>query len=96
LGLVVRDLDRQLADRFDVPKYIHGVLVTRVDQMSASFDAGVERGAVLLEINREHVGSVADYRRITRSVRGGDILALYLYFPDLDQRKLLTVRVEDR
>jgi S1-C subfamily serine protease len=64
--------------------------------MSSSFDAGVERGVVLLEINREHVESTADYRRLTRAVHPGDVLALYIYFPDLEQRKLVTVRVEDR
>ena len=96
LGLVVRDLDRQTADRLDIPKPLRGVLVTRVEAMSPSFDAGVERGVVLLEINRERVDSAADYRRVARAARPGDVLALYLYFPDLEQRKLVTVRVEGR
>jgi serine protease Do len=96
LGLVVRDLDRQTADRLDIPKPLRGVLVTRVEPMSASFDAGVERGVVLLEINREHVDSMADYRRLARAARPGEVVALYLYFPDLEQRKLVTVRVEAR
>jgi S1-C subfamily serine protease len=64
--------------------------------MSPSFDAGVERGAVLLEINREPVESAADYRRLTRGAHAGDVLLLYIYFPDVEQRKLVTVRVEDR
>jgi S1-C subfamily serine protease len=64
--------------------------------MSPSFDAGVERGVVLLEINREPVESAADYRRLTRAAHAGDVLLLYIYFPDLEQRKLVTVRVEDR
>ena len=96
LGLLVRDLDRQTADRLDLPRPLRGVLVTKVEPMSSSFDAGVERGVVLLEINREHVESTADYRRLTRAVHPGDILALYIYIPDLEQRKLVTVRVEDR
>jgi S1-C subfamily serine protease len=96
LGLLVRDLDRQTAERLYLPKPVHGVLVTRVEPMSPSFDAGVERGVVLLEINREHVESTADYRRLMHAARAGDVLALYLYFPDLEQRRLVTVRVEDR
>jgi serine protease Do len=96
LGLVVRELDRQMADRLDVPRQTRGVVITRVEPMSASFDAGLERGTVLLEINRQRVESVADYRRIARAARPGDVLAMYLYFPDLPQRKLLTVRVEER
>ena len=96
LGLAVRELDRQLADRLEVPKGTTGVLITRVDPTSSSFDAGIERGTVLLEINRQRVESVGDYRRIARAARPGDILTLYIYSPDLDQRQLKTVRVEDR
>jgi hypothetical protein len=51
---------------------------------------------VLLEINRQRVTSVAEYRRIARAVRPGDILTLYLYSPDLEQRQLKTVRVDER
>lgn len=96
LGLNVRDLDRQTAERLDLPKATKGVLITRVEPMSSSFDGGVERGTVLLEINRQRVESVADYRRIARAARPGDILAFYIYSPDLEQRQLKTVRVEDR
>jgi hypothetical protein len=39
---------------------------------------------------------VADYRRIAKGTRVGDILTLYVYVPDLDQRQLKTIRVEER
>jgi serine protease Do len=96
LGLYVRDLDRQTADRLDLPHPVRGVLITRVEALSSSFDAGIERNTVLLEINRQRVDSVADYRRLTRAARAGDILALYVYSPDLSQHQLKTVRVDDR
>jgi serine protease Do len=96
LGLNVRDLDRQTADKLDLPRETHGVLITRVEPMSSSFDSGIDRGAVLLEINRQRVESVADYRRIARAARPGDILTLYLYSPDLEQRQLKTIRVDER
>jgi serine protease Do len=96
LGLNVRELDRQTLDRFELPRQTRGVLITRVDPMSSSFDSGIERGTVLLEINRQRVESVADYRRIARTARPGDILTLWVYSPDLDQRQLKTIRVEDR
>lgn len=96
LGLIVRDIDRQTANRLELPRAIKGVLITRVEPMSASFDAEIERETVLLEINRERVESVADYHRIARAARSGDLLTLYLYVPDLDQHQLKTIRVEDR
>jgi serine protease Do len=96
LGLVVRDLDRQTAERLELPKPMVGVLITRVEPMSSSFDGGIERGTVLLEINRQRVDSVTEYRRLSRAAHPGDILTFYIYSPDLDQRQLKTVRVEDR
>jgi serine protease Do len=96
LGLTVRDIDRQTAERLELPKQVHGVLITRVEAMSSSFDGGIDRGTVLLEINRQRIESTADYRRIARAARQGDILTLYIYAPDLDQRQLKTIRVEER
>jgi serine protease Do len=96
LGLTVRELDRELAERLKLPRPMHGVVIVRVGPMSASFDAGIERGTVLLEVNRQQVESVADYDRVTHAVRPGDVLTLYVYVPELDQRQMKTVRVEER
>src|SRR5262249_2682174 len=96
LGLTVRNLDRRTAERLELPRPIRGVLITRVEPMSAAFDAEIERGTVLLEINRHRVDSAEEYRKIAASAQAGDILALYIYSPDLDQRELKTIRVEDR
>jgi len=96
LGLTVRDLDRQALERLDLPRRTRGVLVTRVEPVSASADSDIERGTVILEINRQPVESAADYRRITHAARPGDILTLWVYPPDLLQRQLKTIRVDDR
>jgi len=64
--------------------------------MSPAFDGGIERGTILLEINRQRIESIGDYRRIARTARPGDIFTLYIYAPDLDQRQLKTIRVDDR
>jgi serine protease Do len=96
LGLSVRDLDRATIDRLELPRGMKGVLITKVEPMSSSFDADLERGNVLLEINRQPVESAAEFKRIARTVRPGDILTLYIYAADLDQRQLKTIRIEDR
>ncbi|MQA30197.1 MAG: Do family serine endopeptidase [Luteitalea sp.] len=96
LGLSVRDLDAAAFNRYDLPKDTRGVLITRVEAMSSSSDAEVQRGTVLLEINRKRIGSVVDYHRFARAVQPGDIVTLYLYAPQIDQRQLKTVRVEER
>jgi serine protease Do len=94
LGLTVRDLDRQTTDRLNLPSAIGGVLITRVEPLGVAFDGGISRGALLLEINRQAVDSVEDYRRISRSVRPGDILTLFVYSPEIAQRQVKTVRTE--
>jgi serine protease Do len=94
LGLSVRDLDRDFAQRFKLPDGMQGVIVSRVEPMSPAFDADVERGHILLEINRHAVRSVEDYRRLTANAKPGDILALYIYKPESDSRTLHTVKIE--
>jgi len=96
LGLTVRDMDRQTAERMRLPNALQGVLIARVEAVSPAFDAAVERGTVLLEMNRQRVETAADYRRIARAARPGDIVTLYVYSPDLEQRQLKTIRVEGR
>jgi S1-C subfamily serine protease len=73
---------------------MQGVVISRVEPMSPAFDAEVERGHVLLEINRHPVRSVDDYRRLTATAKAGDILTLYVYKPENDSRALLTVKIE--
>jgi len=94
IGLSVRDVDRAFAERFKLPEGMQGVVISRVEPMSPAFDADVERGHVLLEINRRPVHSVEDYRRLTANAKPGDILALYIYKPESDSRALHTVKIE--
>jgi len=96
LGLTVRELDAAAFNRLRLPHDTRGVLITRVDPMSATFDSGVQRGSVLLEINRKPILSVADYNRLSAAIRPGDVVALYIYAPDAGQRQLQTVRIDDR
>jgi serine protease Do len=94
LGLSVRDVDDESAARLRLPHGTTGVIVSRVEPMSPAFDAEIERGHVLLEINRQPVRSIEDYRRLTGDVRSGDVLTVYLYRPELDQRTLQTIKVD--
>lgn len=96
LGLTVRDLDAQAFNRYALPSSTRGVLITRVEPLSAASEAGLQRGDVLLEMNRKAVPSVAEYRRAASAARVGDILTLFLYAPEAGQRQLKTLRVDDR
>ena len=94
LGLTVRDIDRSMLGRLEVPDTVQGVLVFRVDPTGAAFSAQLRRGLIITEINRRPVRSVADYQRIVGSARAGDVLAILYYDPTVGQRAVVTVTVE--
>ncbi len=96
LGLTVIEIDENNAHRFDVPEGMTGLLVQRVEPMSAAQDAGIERGQIILEINRQAVDSVARMRRVLEGVPAGDAMAVFIYVPDIDQKNIRTVRMEPR
>jgi serine protease Do len=77
LGLEVRPITPDLARQLNL-KSTDGVIVARVDEGSAAGEAGVQRGDVIREINRQKVKSIADYERLTKDVKDGDRLTVLL------------------
>ena len=96
LGLSLIEIDDSNAHRFDIPSGMTGLLVQRVEPLSVAYDGGIERGSIILEINRQPVNSIAGFRRIVGAARPGDVLAFYLYEPEIPQRAIRTVRTESR
>jgi serine protease Do len=96
LGLTVLEIDVRNAHRFDVPPGMTGLLVQRVEPMSVAQEAGIDRGQIILEVNRQPVDSVADLRRVLESTRPGEALAVFVYIPDIDQKNIRTVRMDPR
>ena len=64
-GVEVTDLDAAARNEFDVPPRVHGALVTDVDSSSASAEAGLAPGDVIMEINHQPVRSADDAVRLT-------------------------------
>jgi serine protease Do len=93
IGLAVRALDPDVARRLKLPRSLRGVVVAGVEPLSPAYDADIERGDVILEINRQPVTSPAEYRRVTTAARPGQVLAFFLLMPG-GQHALRTVRVE--
>jgi serine protease Do len=77
LGLEVRPVTPDLARQLNL-KSTEGVIVARVEEGSAAGEAGVQRGDVIREINRQKVRSMADYERLTKDVKDGDRLTVLL------------------
>jgi serine protease Do len=93
LGIGVREISAEWARRLALPKAIDGVVITEIEPMSPAYDAQIERGQVILEVNRRAIRSVDDFYRMAGAAKPGDALALYLYKPN-GQRELRAVRVD--
>ena len=96
LGLSLREVTESNAHLYDFPAGMTGLQVERVEPLSVAYDAGIDRGSLILEINRQPVNSIAGFRRIVGAAQPGDVLAFYLYEPELEQRAIRTVRTESR
>ncbi len=94
LGLTVRNLDAELLQRMNLPAETRGVLVWRVDPAGVAFDAEIQRGHVLLEVNRQVIQSVEQFRRLLGAAQPGDALTLYVYKPESSGRVLATVKID--
>ena len=49
-----------------------------MDEESAAAEAGLQRGDVIREVNRQRVRSVQDFERVTKDVKDGDRVTVLL------------------
>jgi serine protease Do len=56
-GVTVSDIDAEARKEFELPENVKGVIITQVDPDSPSATAGLRRGDVIHDINREPVTS---------------------------------------
>jgi serine protease Do len=68
-GVAVTDLDSQARQQFNIPEKIKGAVVTQVDPSSASAEAGLKPGDVIMEINRHEVASADDAVKLTEHAK---------------------------
>jgi serine protease Do len=71
LGVSVRTLTKDFADRLDIPADRGGVIVTDVKPQSFAEDIGLDRQMVILEINKQPVKNEDDFKRVTASLKSG-------------------------
>ncbi len=72
-GIKAEDLSAQTMQRFEIQEKTAGVIVTEVETRSPADEAGILPGDIIVEVNRQPVGSMDDYRKITKGARG-DVL----------------------
>jgi serine protease Do len=75
-GVQVEELTSQLRRELDLSSNIHGVVVTDVSPDSPAADAGLRRGDVIEEVNRQPVDSVSEYRGALRRAGNQSLVLL--------------------
>ena len=76
-GLGLQDLTPDLRQELQAPTEIHGALIENIQPGSSADNAGLARGDVILEVNRQPVKSAADVQQALQDVpKGQDALVL--------------------
>jgi serine protease Do len=76
LGLTLRPVTPEMSKQLGLDSDTEGMAVTEVDPSGPAAEAGIDRGDVILEINRKPVSSLDDVRSALSSSEGKPILLL--------------------
>jgi serine protease Do len=68
LGMTVQELTPKIAESLGIEE-THGLIVSDINAGSAAEEAGILRGDIILEINREKIDSVATYRKALQAAQ---------------------------
>jgi serine protease Do len=77
LGLDVRPVTPEIARQLNL-RSPDGVVVLRIEDESPAAEAGIQRGDVISEVNRQRVRGVQDFERATRDLKEGDRVTVLL------------------
>jgi len=73
-GVTVSDLDQDVRQQLKAPENLQGAVVVDVDENSNSAEAGLQKGDVIVEINRQPVTSADDAVKLCKQAKGDEIL----------------------
>jgi serine protease Do len=77
LGITVRNVSADTAERLGLDEKSKGVQVTDVKPDSFADDIGVQAGMIILKVNKQPVNSEDEFRRVTSQLKSGqDIVFL--------------------
>jgi serine protease Do len=73
-GVSVETLTPDIAQQIQVPSSTKGVVVDSVEDGSAAAEAGLQRGDVITQVNRQPVTNESDYNRLINQGKGKSVL----------------------
>lgn len=79
LGFSFSDLNRQLAEQFQLEQWTNGVVVTDIDPNSNAARAGLRAGDIITGVNRVSLKDEDDFKSLLAKIGSGDNLLLRIY-----------------
>ncbi len=73
-GISVQNLTPSIRQQLGLPATVHGVVISDLDPNSPAAESGLQPGDVIQSINRQPVGSLADFNRLAAGAKGEVLL----------------------
>lgn len=77
-GIAVMDLNETISKQLGLGRDEKGVVVIKIDPDSPAEIAGIRKGDVIQEIDRQKIENLNDFNRVSSKIIDGDMVLLYL------------------
>ncbi|MEW6600156.1 MAG: DegQ family serine endoprotease [Nitrospirota bacterium] len=77
-GMSVTDLTRDIAKQLGLSKNDKGVVIVKVDPLSAADEAGLKKGDLIQEVNKKRIRDLNDFNKMLPGIRDGDTVLLFI------------------
>ncbi len=91
VGLKVGDLSSDLREEFNIPDSVAGIVVLQVKSGLQADESGLQRGDVIVEVNKQPAGTALQFELDVKSAPSGQVFLLYVYRDDVYQVLTLSV-----
>lgn len=77
-GITVMDLNAAIAKQLGIDRDEKGVVIVKVEHGSSAEDAGLRKGDVVQEIDRQRINSLNDFNKMASKIRPDDTALLFI------------------
>jgi serine protease Do len=74
----VTELTPGIAKQLGISRDENGVVIVRVEPYSAADEAGLKKGDVVQEMNKNSVNNLRDFNNVTTRIQEGDTVLLFI------------------
>ncbi len=77
-GITAVDLNRAIAKQLGIDKDEKGVVIVKTEQSSPAEDAGIKKGDIIQEIDRQRISNLNDFNKAVSRVKPADTVLLFV------------------